>query len=486
MKLKDKIGIALLSGMVGVLVVSQIVPLVQAKRANGRLAATSQKLLEARELQNVENFHAVVDFTVADSLARGDMDVFPRLAALQASLPGLVEFSLYDGTGKVTDSSAKSALKRALSPELKAQLFAHPELLVQTNGSTIEIYRPLVATAKCLACHDDYHAGAICGATYFRFSNDTAAQLATQFDQITSESNHRSQVLFVAILVFGALISAVLTLIIIRPILKTLTAMIRDLNDGSEQIAGASGQTSSASQSLAEGASEQAASLEETSSSLEEMAGLTKVNSENARKAKDYAREARTAAEKGVNDMQAMNSAMAAVKDSSHNIAKIIKTIDEIAFQTNILALNAAVEAARAGEAGLGFAVVADEVRNLAQRSAQAARETATLLEEAIGKSAHGADVSDKISATLSEIASKVRQVDELAGQVSESLSEQTLGISQINSAIGQMDKVTQSNAASAEESAAASEQLKAQAALMKDSVKELLVLVEGNQGNHR
>jgi len=268
-----------------------------------------------------------------------------------------------------------------------------------------------------------------------------------------------------------------------RSIVRPLTMAIHHLQEAGEQTVEASNEISSSSQTLAEGASEQAASLEETSASLEEMSSMTRRNAENSQKANELAKQARSAADKGVADMQSMNSAMEAIKVSSDDIAKIIKTIDEIAFQTNILALNAAVEAARAGEAGMGFAVVADEVRNLAQRSAQAAKETATKIEGAISKTGQGVEISNKVADTLNEIVTKARQVDELATEVASASHEQTQGISQINTAVGQMDKVTQSNAASAEESAAAAQELNAQAEAMKAAVNELLHLVGGSNG---
>jgi methyl-accepting chemotaxis protein len=179
-------------------------------------------------------------------------------------------------------------------------------------------------------------------------------------------------------------------------------------------------------------------------------------------------------------DMRAMTSAMEAIKNSSDDIAKIIKTIDEIAFQTNLLALNAAVEAARAGEAGAGFAVVADEVRSLAQRSAQAARDTTAKIEGAILKTGQGFELSGKVEQALKDIVAKVRQVDDLVAEVAAASKEQNQGIAQINTAVSEMDKVTQSNAAGAEECANAAEQLNAQARIVNDSVTELLQLVGG------
>jgi methyl-accepting chemotaxis protein len=295
--------------------------------------------------------------------------------------------------------------------------------------------------------------------------------------------NSNSQFMWYRIAAFALLLSVVVlaSVFTARTIVKSILRVSTNMAEGSGQVTSAAGQVSSSSQSLAEGASEQAASLQETSASLEEMSGMTKRNSENAQKANDLAKQARAAADKGAGDMQAMSTAMTAIKASSDDIAKIIKTIDEIAFQTNILALNAAVEAARAGEAGMGFAVVADEVRNLAQRSAQAAKETAAMIEGAIGKTGQGVEISRKVSETLNEIVAKVRQVDELVAEVAGASSEQTQGITQINTAVGQMDKVTQSNAASAEESAAAAQELNAQAVLMKESVQELLQMVGGS-----
>ena len=284
----------------------------------------------------------------------------------------------------------------------------------------------------------------------------------------------------IVVLIFALAIGALIS----RGLNETLRQLALTLNDSSAQVASAASQVSSASQTLAAGASEQASSLEETSASLEEMSSMTKRNAENSKQANGLAKQAREAADRGVGDMQAMSAAMSAIKASSDDIAKIIKTIDEIAFQTNILALNAAVEAARAGEAGMGFAVVADEVRNLAQRCAQAAKETAGKIEGALGRTAEGVHISSKVAEMLNDIVAKVRQVDELVTEVTGASQEQTHGISQINAAVGQRDKVTQSNAANAEESAAAAEELNSQAEMTKQAVGELLQLVGGLDAN--
>ncbi len=270
------------------------------------------------------------------------------------------------------------------------------------------------------------------------------------------------------------LLAVVAAFWIIRSVRKALVAVSGSIAAGAEQVAAASGQVSSSSQALASGASEQAASLEESSSSLEEMSSMTKRNADAAVKAAQLAAEARAAADAGSAEVSAMSRAMHEIKASSDEVAKIVKTIDELAFQTNILALNAAVEAARAGEAGLGFAVVADEVRNLAQRSAQASKETAAKIESAIARTSQGVALSDKVGTHLGTIVSRVRQVDELVAEVATASREQSEGVQQINAAVSDMDKVVQTNAASAEESAAAAEELNQQAAALNAAVETL------------
>jgi len=262
-----------------------------------------------------------------------------------------------------------------------------------------------------------------------------------------------------------------------------LRRLADSLGMASDQVAQAADQVSSASQQLASGSSQQASSLEETSASLNEMSSMAKRNSEGAARANELARGARKAADLGAADMGQMRESMGAIKASSDDIAKIIKTIDEIAFQTNILALNAAVEAARAGEAGAGFAVVAEEVRALAQRSAMASKETSEKIEAAISKTDQGVQISGRVAENLGEIVETVRKVDDLIAEVATASGEQNQGVDQINTAVSQMEKITQNNAAGAEESAAAAEQLKAQALSLQDAVSELSKLVGLKKG---
>ena len=276
------------------------------------------------------------------------------------------------------------------------------------------------------------------------------------------------------------LLTAAATWWLLRTVTRGILAIAVRLGDGSREVSSASTQVSAASQHSAAGASEQAASLEETSASLEELSSMTKRNAEAAAQAKALAADTRTAADSGCAEMVEMKVAVEAIQTSGRNIAKIIKSIDEIAFQTNLLALNAAVEAARAGESGAGFAVVADEVRSLAQRSALAARETAEKIEESVRTTDRGVQISTRVAQHFSEIATKTRHMDTLVTEIAGASTEQMQGINQVNTAVAQMDKVTQASAAGAEETAAQAEELDAQAAELTGVINQLKALVEG------
>ncbi len=298
-----------------------------------------------------------------------------------------------------------------------------------------------------------------------------------------------SQTVMIIGLIIAFTLGVAIAFFITRSITRPINRIIEGLNEGSDQVASASGQVSSASQSLAEGASEQAASIEETSSSLEEMSSMTKQNADNANQADNLMKEANQVVTKANDSMRELTTSMAEISKASEETSKIIKTIDEIAFQTNLLALNAAVEAARAGEAGAGFAVVADEVRNLAMRAADAAKNTANLIEGTVKKVKDGGELVATTNEAFTEVANSSAKVGGLVAEIAAASKEQAEGIDQVNKAVAEMDKVVQQNAANAEESASASEEMNAQAEQMKGFVNELVELVggggKGNTGGH-
>ena len=264
--------------------------------------------------------------------------------------------------------------------------------------------------------------------------------------------------------------------------LDNLDSALSEVAGATNQVAAAATQISSGSQSLAEGSSEQASSLEEVSASLQELASMTRQNATNAQEARGLAESTRTSTTQGVEHMHRLSSAIEKIKQSSDATAKIVKTIDEIAFQTNLLALNAAVEAARAGDAGKGFAVVAEEVRNLAMRSAEAAKNTAQLIEDAVKNAEGGVALNAEVLGKLTEISEKIVKVGTVMTEIAAASDQQRQGVDQITTAVEQMNGVTQQAAANSEESAATAAELNSQADQMRGMVEQFTLSEAGSR----
>ncbi len=281
----------------------------------------------------------------------------------------------------------------------------------------------------------------------------------------------------IALALFGG---SALALLIIRGISRSLISCAQEVRTSAQEVVSASTQLTATSVSLAEGSSEQAASLEETSASSQEIGAMSAKNAENAKSAATLMNIVEKNVTHANQSLAEMTSSMSRISDSSQNIAKIIKVIDEIAFQTNILALNAAVEAARAGEAGMSFAVVADEVRNLAQRCAQAAKDTTALIESSVANASQGSKTVEDVQSVIAAVTQSVAQTKILVDEMNQAAVEQSRGVEQISTSLTQMEQVTQRTAANAEESSAASQELRAQAESMSGIIHSLEVLAAG------
>jgi methyl-accepting chemotaxis protein len=360
---------------------------------------------------------------------------------------------------------------------------------VDPANNLILYARPIKLSQDCLACHGDPATSPskdgkdIVG---FTMENWKAGEvhgafvLQTNFDRVNAVVRTGMLNSLAWLLPLAGLIGVGFVYLNRRMIVRPLTHSIESIQAAAEETGAATTQISAASHSLADGASEQAASLEETSASLEELSSMTKRNAEHARQAKETAGAARASADTGTGRMAQMQESMQSIQAASQDITKILKTIDEIAFQTNILALNAAVEAARAGEAGAGFAVVADEVRALAQRSAAAAKETAVKIDDCVQKSQRGVQISGEVAGSFQEIQAQVLKLDQLVAEVANASSEQSSGITQISTAVVSMDKITQGNAANAEESSASAAQLNSQTLALNAAIASLRQVIGG------
>lgn len=412
---------------------------------------------------------------------------------------GMIVRTFLKDEGKVEEYNSQFRDDLAKRQELleKDKVLASNEKVKQIINAMLDSYE------RRLQAHDELYrlskagdaagAAALQSGTLLTMAKASQAQVAS-LQQIASgqvaeiaasnQSTVNSSVWLIGVMVVLSASIGAIVIYIVRGINAALTRTVVELSEGAEQIAAASSQVSSSSQSLALGASQQAASLEETSASSEEINAMAHKNTENAIAMTTLVGDSKVEFVNTNRQLGEMMTAMDDINESSGKIAKIIKIIDEIAFQTNILALNAAVEAARAGEAGMGFAVVADEVRSLAQRSAQAAKDTASLIEDSVAKSEAGKARLGGVVTSIQRISAEFTNLGTLVDEVSHGSKEQSTGIGQIGRALAHMERVTQTTAASAEESAAAAEELNAQSESMKGLTERLNEMVGASVGS--
>ena len=447
-----------------------------------RIAENNLRTEEQNEWRAIENLQYACNVALSDAMFEGEMEKFRRLLAAQKEVQGLQEVTVFNKNGIAAYSTVPGVLKSSLPADQIERLRTETKPWRQLTDTAFELYQPMPVTKNCLECHANFKPLVNGGLYRYRFSPDEFRQAQAQWLDFRGEIDRSSlgNGLLTALLLFVTTAVSV-TWLVRRQIAIPLDHVSDSLRGSVAELGITAGAISEASQQLAEGSQSQAAALEQTSASIEETAAMAKRTATDATTTQEAAAATRQAAQTATAAMEQMSTHMLGIKEASANVAKILKTIDEIAFQTNILALNAAVEAARAGEAGAGFAVVAEEVRNLAQRCAGAARSTAGLVEQVTSQVNQGAVISDQVGTHLRDILTKVEREDALVREIVQASKEQGLGLGQISDAVTSIDKVTQANAGMSEQTADAAGELRQHAARLEADVQSLLQLLHGS-----
>jgi len=454
-------------------------------RQNARLrelARENSVRIEENEWDELGGRMQLLESAMNLSMAKGEMDDVAKVLRKSQDGGEGGQIALYDRNGRVSYASGSKAEFPPLSQDLLGRLIGKGETVRSRSAGWLQLGRPVPIQAECRECHPAWPREGFGGVIVYRSSSAHLDESSRRWEAGIHGMNHRQ--------VVEALLFSCGTFVLGLGFAWWLTATyvtrpLQTAKEGVEQVAlqnrAAADQIRETALALASGSTEQASALEESCESLRGVEEGTHVTAEKSAKADGLAREARAGVEQGLGAMREMSSSMSAIEASSLEIGKIIKTIDEIAFQTNILALNAAVEAARAGEAGAGFAVVAEEVRALAQRSANAAHETSAMIQAALDRTQRGAELCRQVDGSLASIAGKVREVEDIIREVAKGAKEQSQSLHTVNVSVGEIDTVTQNNASQAEASAQAAESLHVSVDGLLESVGLLRKLIDGD-----
>ncbi|HPO09089.1 MAG TPA: methyl-accepting chemotaxis protein, partial [bacterium] len=437
MKLHTKLTLSLLVGLILIVTIAQYLQYRSGVGLIRDMSDSNVKLVTQQQEESAKNIFRSSQRGVAGSLERGEMEKFTRMLNQQREVEGLLEFSLFDHRGTVSHSSDEKFIGKTIPEDLKERLLSQTEMLLLHTEESIDIYQPQEITPDCIRCHFTWKTGGVGGVLYFRFSTQALSDAKDQAEKSMAGMVGSSlRVTIQTVLLIIVVLIAAMYLLVRKHVGKPLAefthllekfdrdegdltrrveiqtkdeigVLARLFNSFVEKLNSVVGRAQRSAFIVGDGATSQASAVEETSASVEEISSASKLNAEKAQEANTLMGETIVEIAQASKSMKDLISAMDELTKASDETAKIIKTIDEIAFQTNLLALNAAVEAARAGQAGSGFAVVADEVRNLAMRSAEAARETGALIENTVQKIRYGGDLVEDASEVFEKVVSQ-------------------------------------------------------------------------------
>ncbi|MBU0673604.1 MAG: chemotaxis protein [Proteobacteria bacterium] len=429
--------------------------------------------MEKTYIDSVQSLFSSFQEGVKGSLERGQMKNFQKLLLQQKEIKNVMEVSLYDRNGKINLSSSDlTTIQTDLPDEIRKKLDNSEDQILSKLNSHLQILAPQKVVSDCIRCHPNWQIGSLGGCLSMIYD-------LTELDEtITKLEMYMLLGSLIVLLITCTMIFLVMQRIVSAPI----NHLIKDLSQSADTVSANAQKASASSQSLADNASQQAAALEQTSASLEEISAMTSRNSDNAIQANELMTDANQVMTDANKAMGNLISAMDQIAQANDETLKIIKTIDEIAFQTNLLALNAAVEAARAGEAGAGFAVVADEVRNLAMRSADAAKNTSGLLMETKQRVEKGVKLVRETDQSFNLASDKNGKTASVLHEITTASTQQATGISQVSIAINELDRVTQQNAADADQASLIAVDMENESEQLIRNVTTLVELIKGQR----